>query len=135
MYRFLILVLKIRQYYDDFHSSVERLAANIYHRQEASSLFKIIKFCRTSDYHCRLSTFFCHSSCRTSVFFEILWTLVNRYKYEFSDAFVSFWTYRNIFFLQILFIEIYINLQALVFMCLQYKSFENIVGKGEIAHN
>ena len=24
--------------------------------------------------------------------------------------------------------------QALVFMCLQYKSFENIVGKGEIAH-
>ena len=25
--------------------------------------------------------------------------------------------------------------QALVFMCLQYKSFENTVGKGEIAHN
>ena len=23
----------------------------------------------------------------------------------------------------------------LVFTCLQYKSFENIVGKGEIAHN
>ena len=25
--------------------------------------------------------------------------------------------------------------QALVFTCLQYKSFENTVGKGEIAHN
>ena len=25
--------------------------------------------------------------------------------------------------------------QALVFMCLQYKSFQNTVGKGEIAHN
>ena len=25
--------------------------------------------------------------------------------------------------------------QALVFACLQYKSFENIVGKGEIARN
>ena len=25
--------------------------------------------------------------------------------------------------------------QALVFMCLQYKSFENTVGKGEIARN
>ena len=25
--------------------------------------------------------------------------------------------------------------QALVFMCLQYKSYENTVGKGEIAHN
>ena len=25
--------------------------------------------------------------------------------------------------------------QALVFTCLQYKSFENAVGKGEIAHN
>ena len=25
--------------------------------------------------------------------------------------------------------------KALVFMCLQYKSFENIVRKGEIAHN
>ena len=25
--------------------------------------------------------------------------------------------------------------QALVFMCLQYKSFENTAGKGEIAHN
>ena len=25
--------------------------------------------------------------------------------------------------------------QALVFMCLQYKSFENTVGKGEIIHN
>ena len=25
--------------------------------------------------------------------------------------------------------------QALVFMCLQYKSFENTVGKWEIAHN
>ena len=25
--------------------------------------------------------------------------------------------------------------QALVFMCLQYKSFENTVGKEEIAHN
>ena len=25
--------------------------------------------------------------------------------------------------------------QALLFTCLQYKSFENCVGKGEIAHN
>ena len=25
--------------------------------------------------------------------------------------------------------------QALVFMCMQYKSFENTVGKGEIARN
>ena len=25
--------------------------------------------------------------------------------------------------------------QALLFTCLQYKSFENTVGKGEIAHN
>ena len=25
--------------------------------------------------------------------------------------------------------------QDLIFMCLQYKSFENTVGKGEIAHN
>ena len=25
--------------------------------------------------------------------------------------------------------------QALVFICLKYKSFENTVGKGEIAHN
>ena len=30
--------------------------------------------------------------------------------------------------------DIPIPKQALVFMCLQYKSFENTVGKGEIAH-
>ena len=32
-------------------------------------------------------------------------------------------------------IQLTLSKQALVFTCLQYKSFENAAGKGEIAHN